>query len=180
MLFRSSGSKCGKAEGCSWYWGKCTKSSDVPPDTPPPTSTSAKTTSQPSVAASDNSSSPEEQPDGGLMDTAKENIHIVIGLFFGLTSICCMFYCCCCRRNNTSGGKYARASLEPDSIEMTNGNGMMTIDHHIDSFQDELEERNGDFRDNEGSSDSVASGSKTSSKFRDRPNDEPEFEGDFA
>jgi|ERR1712238_372323 len=175
-----SGSKCQKTDGCSWYWGKCTKDSDVPPDTSSPTSASRATTSPLTVTDNETNESKEEVEeinDGKLATKISQaldgNEVIVVGSLVVLLTVCCLIYCCCCRRNRGSGGNYSRASLDPDTIEMTNGNGdMMPIDNHIESFSDEPHEgRNGG---------SVGSGSDSSSKFRDRPNDKPEFEGDFA
>jgi len=176
-----SGSKCPKAEGCSWYWGKCTKDSDVPADTPSPTSASRTATSLPTIIDNVMKESEEEveKINDGKMATKISQIldgneAIVVGLVVALSTVCCLIYCCCCRRDgSSSSGNYSRASVDPATIEMTNGNGtIMPIDSHKESFSDEPSvNRNGG---------SVASGSDSSSKFRDRPNDEPEFEGDFA
>jgi hypothetical protein len=170
-----SGAKCQKEDGCKWGFGKCTKDNSVPAaDTSSPTSFS---TYEPTAIGSEtDTQNNEEEPTNGegaaaaIKNILEGNEAIPILVVFALSTLCCI-YCLWCRRDNSKGGKYRRATLEPVTIEMTNGNGgMMPIDNHIDSFSDEPEERN-------GSNDSLASGrSNTSSKFRD----EPEFEGDFA
>jgi len=169
-----SGSKCPIEEGCSWNWGKCTKSSYIPPSTLSPSSSTVIATPRPTMNADDTKSSVEEPPNNGAVTTITKlldgNEVIAVGSLVLLTAVCFLTYCFCCRRNSSSSSaKYSRASLDPVTVEMTNGkNTMMPIDNHMDSFSDEpLEDRNG------GSADSLAS----DSKFRDVP---PEFEGDFA
>ena len=203
----SSGAKCQEMAGCTWYWGKCTKSGDVPDDTPSPmeTPTAAGTVPTPSTSEG-NDDLPTTTATDDIDTVIEESLlnqmkqHAVgIGAFVVLMLVCCCTYCLWCRKDSGSSksGKYRRASLEPGdgvSIEMTNGNGngnkfddeddddgMMPIDNHIESFQDEPEVSNfnGNGKNNSGghSAGSLSSsGSSKSSKFRD----EPEFEGDFA
>ena len=170
-----SGAKCQKEEGCKWGFGKCTKDSSVPAaETSSPTSFPTDGPTQ--LGSEIDGETDTKEPANGegaaaeIRNILEGNGAIAILVVFALSTLCCI-YCLWCRRDNGGGAKYSRASLDPATIEMTNGNGnMMPIDNHIDSFSDEHEESN-------GSNGSIASGrSNTSSKFRD----EPEFDGDFA
>lgn len=178
-----SGSKCPTNDGCAWYWGKCTKSSEAPPETPAPTN---------SPVESDNSSPADDEdyyyyyydkPSGSEEVMSNDTITIVsslldgnkavgVGIAVGLILTCCLFYCCCCRNRNAV--KYTRASLEPISIEMTIGaDSMVPIDGHMDSFSDEPPVKI-------DGGDALSAQTALSSKFRDRTEEKPEFEGDYA
>ena len=192
----SSGAKCQKTDGCMWGWGKCTKTSDAPPETSAPTEADVPRDGRDPIPIPDSDSDiyiDSDSEELSVVDQVKEHA-VGVGFTFVLLLVCCMIYCLWCRKDKRNSGKYARAALDPVSIEMTNGknnngngngNDMMPIDHHIDAFQDEPDEVNGGESDDSSSSSndeesssnkSKSKSKKTSSNFRD----EPEFEGDFA
>mmetsp|Transcript_10152 Transcript_10152/g.21804 ORF Transcript_10152/g.21804 Transcript_10152/m.21804 type:complete len:773 (+) Transcript_10152:341-2659(+) len=159
----SSGSKCQTIEGCTWGWGKCTKTGDAPAEEPP---TDAPVPSTQSPEESPPASSDKDTEQGisqALVQKIQENTLVAgILLVFSLLVCCTCTYCLCCRNSKNESKKYTRASRDRASIEMTNGKGR-------ESFQDDPSD---DDDDDDDDDDYSGSGSK----FRD----EPEFEGDFA
>ncbi|VEU36150.1 unnamed protein product [Pseudo-nitzschia multistriata] len=158
----SSGAKCQKVEGCTWGWGKCSKVGDAPPKETPeePKETPAETKETP---AEPKPTPAPLTPDYMVQEipplrTWVEDHLVAIGSFVVLSLLLCCIYCLFCR-SESSRGRYEKASLEPVSIEMRNGNGM----RKIQSFQDEPDDDDSHVENGNGS------------KFRD----EPEFEGDF-
>eukprot|EP00531_Pseudo-nitzschia_arenysensis_P009925 CAMPEP_0116147452 /NCGR_PEP_ID=MMETSP0329-20121206/17761_1 /TAXON_ID=697910 /ORGANISM="Pseudo-nitzschia arenysensis, Strain B593" /LENGTH=740 /DNA_ID=CAMNT_0003643379 /DNA_START=211 /DNA_END=2433 /DNA_ORIENTATION=+ len=154
----TSGNKCQKTEGCTWGWGKCTskKADDESPTESP--------TWYPTDSPTDDHDDDSVEQQIINIDALKEQAQnhqkeILVAAIVSFVLLCCCCYALFCRsgkRDASSKGKYARTALDP-SIEMTNGEG----------FQDEPD------------ADQKSNGSRSSSQFRDNP-DEPEFEGDFA
>lgn len=186
----SSGTMCQKVEGCAWGWGKCkpvggTTPHDEEAATVAPTD---KTTSSGTIGNTIQGTtsgtvgntiqgttsgtsdfvelvsevegedvSPAEVV-STLLNRAKEHkAEAGIGMGVAGALLWCICYCVCCRKTRDDSAKYERTATEP-TIEMTNGSG----------FQDEPDDM------------SASNGSKASGHFRDNPDAEPEFEGDFA
>lgn len=177
----SSGRKCQNIEGCAWGWGKCTKvgEADAPPEETPTEKEDAgedagadvepPVSNTPEEPSSSAESSSKLDIEADIEESILQQIqaHAVgIGAFFILALVLCCTVCLFCRTDNNSGNKYAKASLEPVSIEMTSGNESKS------SFQDEPDSDD----DDDDSDDDLAIGSGAESNFRD----EPEFDGDFA
>jgi Xylanase inhibitor N-terminal len=200
----SSGAKCQSAEGCKWYWGKCTKNNDdaPPEDTAPPTSSAVTPAhgddnDEPDLPPPDHSGDtgadrppPEENDDeiSKFLDECKSpacRYPVLFGLVIALLTGCCFSYCCfrfCASRNGDGRYKYSPAQAEAIEIEMTNGNGTKTNMNGNGNGHS----RNSSFRDDPDEAPS-RSGSSSSGSYRDdlapgeAPfSDEPEFEGDFA
>ena len=185
----SSGVKCNKAEGCSWYFGKCSKTNDDAPPEDAPTPTVSPT----SIADLDPPGRPPpegvvDDDDKGIVEDAVEaekefldacstpacQYPVIFGLVIALITGCCLSYCCIRMRGNSSGNnseryKYARAPGETVEIELTNGNHDGS-QHSHESFKDEPDEELSSENGNGNGGGSV------NGSYRD----EPEFEGDFA
>ena len=154
----TSGNKCQKTEGCTWGWGKCKATNDSGAETDYPTSF-------PTQAPTIDDGTPQILDVDELMKQAYEHQTelIAAAAVVSILLACCCYSLCCRRsRSNELHGKYSRTALDP-AIEMTNGSGS------ISGFQDEPD-------DDEDES----TASRTSSQFRDHPDDGPEFDGDFA
>ncbi|KAG7348126.1 xylanase inhibitor [Nitzschia inconspicua] len=189
----SSGAKCQSAEGCTWYWGKCSKNNDEAPSehTAAPTTTTNQDDNgnepdlpPPAHAGSDTGADrppPIEEDDDEIskfLDECKSpacRYPVLFGLIIALITGCCLSYCffrICSNRNSVALGgeryKYTQAKAEAIEIEMTNGNhtgGMNGNSHHSN-------DSGGVFRDDPeevpSSTKSVAS-SNGNISYRDEP-----------
>jgi hypothetical protein len=174
----SSGNKCQKIEGCSWGWGKCTTKVGATTDAPTVNPTTQETLPETSTVSEASAGGTGLSVFGINVDAMKQTAHDH-GLQIGIVvTIATLVLCCCyglwCRSSHRSGNRNGRSSdpAKPPSnhVEMMMGPS---------SFQDEPDDENEN--DNDDRSNSVFSnGSRTSSQFRDDPDSEPEFEGDFA
>jgi hypothetical protein len=181
----SSGSKCQTIEGCSWGWGKCTTKFDTDAESP----TESPTTLNPTTATTFTGTAENTEPKKTIFGV---NVNEVLvkpvqdnALQIGIVVTIATLVLCCCYglwcRDRPRPPKYSRTALEP-SIEMgmtsSNGGGNDNNNDHTSSFQDEPDDDC--LSDDDDHSNSMSNGSRTSSQFRDNPDSEPEFEGDFA
>jgi hypothetical protein len=199
----SSGAKCQSVEGCSWYWGKCTKAApssdeddDVngaggPPDiTPSGPAQKPTNISQPPSPASPGS--PTSSPSNGdesvwsagskfvdACSSPKCWLPLVAGVLIAISIGCCLSYFCF-RGQTSDTHKYARAPVDPVEIELTNGHnnngGPLNGSHNPESFRDEPQE----FHSNGTSKVKGGSSRPSSLHGGNSYRDEPEFDGDFA
>jgi hypothetical protein len=165
----SSGAKCQSAEGCSWYWGKCTKNNDAPKDTAAPTTISndnddedddsVEENKQPDIEPAHNPGADRPLPDQANDDEISKFLDecnspacrypVLFGLLIALLVGCCLSYCFL-RLCNRAGGdqneryKYTRAQAQAIEIEMSNGDHAI---HGVGALQ--LDDGNGAFRDDE-------------------------------
>jgi Xylanase inhibitor N-terminal len=112
----SNGPKCQAAEGCSWYWGKCTKSNDASKDTttapttaPPPAENDREKDNDdvPHGSEPPNSSGTDRPPPSSEQDDNDDEISkfldecnsptcrypVLFGLVISLLVGCCLSYC---------------------------------------------------------------------------------------
>jgi hypothetical protein len=174
----SSGKMCQTVEGCTWGWGKCKpvggttphdeETATLAPTDPMTTSGTIGLTIQGTTSGTDDfveyvsevegeDVSPAEVVSTLLAKAKDHKVKAGIGMAVAAALFWFICYCICCRKTRDDSAKYERTATGP-IIEMTNGSG----------FQDEPDDA------------SASNGSKASGHFRDNPDAEPEFEGDFA
>lgn len=159
----SNGAKCQTAEGCSWYWGKCTKNNEEdPPEANPaqglPTTAPAKNNDDPNKTPTAEGPGPDRPPleedDDEISkfldacNTPACRYPVLFGLVIALFTGCCLS---CCffklyygrgssRGDNSPRYKYTRAQAEAIEIEMTNGDaatGRISNGKNNGSFRDD-------------------------------------------
>lgn len=193
----STGAKCQAVEGCSWYWGECTKaapssSEDEGKDDEDDEDVDDDLTDDGDVSENTGGDVDESVWSAGskFVDACRSPkcwLPVAAGILLAIGIGCCLSYCCCRGRMSSDNHKYSRAPVDHVEIELTDKNG-----HHSnggsmhknggnltspESFRDEPEEEPSSGKTiNKKKSGSRASSLHGGNSYRD----EPEFDGDFA